>query len=992
MPLAFTKTDLAASDPANAEKALQQAIRLDELQAFDLQQQSPVRFTVYTMAPDDHRLLITLHHIAGDGWSMSLLAQEIAVLYTARIQGTDNPLPELNTQYIDYASILHEPFYEKIAEDDLSYWVDQLTDAPLLDLPTDVHAVSGQAATSGRVGAQLSAHHTGLLKELAARSSSTEFDITMTALVLLLARITDQQDISVGFPVANRQGVELEQMVGLFLNTLVLRAQYSADLSFDALLDEVRASIHDAYAHQSASFELLVERLNPVRRLDRTPLLDVMLNYLGGLREEANIDGLSIEFNTDLFEPDAKLPLSFYVSKNLHGDSEELHVDLVYRNDLFSAEYGQILLHQFLGLLAQIVEAPQRRLAEFSLIVPEAKAANHDLSSPISEPQHAMVFDMIAEQAQRSPSHSALVLHDQSISYLDLVGRAEAIAHSLVARGCAEGTIVAVTGPRSVGFYAAMLGVLRSGAVFFPLDPELPPARREQLLASGKPALCLRVGELTLGIPGTPTLDVDAGTGLTAEQPVLGKIPAVRPEAPAYLFFTSGTTGTPRGVLGMHKSLSHFLDWQRDTFRVSSVDRVAQLTTVSFDVMLRDTLLALVSGGTTVVPRTEDMLGGKSVLNWLVQQQITILHSVPTILRSWLLDATATTLLPSLRLTFLAGEPLLGELVDKYRTVLTNDAEIVNLYGPTETTMAKLFYRLPRGEQPQALLPVGTPLPQCEAIVMRGAVVCGIGEAGEIVLRTPFRTLGYLNDAKGNAAAFFSNPERQDESDLLYRTGDIGRLRADGLLEIYGRNDFQIKINGTRIHPVEIEQALNAHPGLASSLVVAYPAAAQEYHLVAYVVLLDGHSAQGIAAELRQYLSTRLPSAMIPATFMPIEKIPTNANGKPDRAALPEPQMSIDPTAEIRTPSNEAEKELLAIWESVLDHPVVGIDQDFFELGGSSLKILRLYSLLEEQYPGKLRVAQLFTHSTVARQTQLVTASPATPSRQETNEVTEYDF
>ncbi|MFE1872682.1 amino acid adenylation domain-containing protein [Streptomyces sp. NPDC059496] len=996
LPPAFARVDLSSLGAEETEDAIVRTVREDDTVPFRLLEEAPLRFTLFKVGDTEHRLLTTLHHIAGDGWSLRLMMRELSILYTQHLGGVAEPLPELPVQYIDYAAAVRDPGHQKAIDGDLQYWLEQLAAGPTLELPTDVPGPDAGRRASGRAGLTLSADTGRKLRELAGRTTTTSFEVTMAALNLLLSRLSDQQDLVVGYPVANRQSVELEGIIGLFLNTLALRTDLSGDPSFIELLERVSTGIREAYAHQSAPFELLVERLNPVRQLDRTPVFNVLLNYLGSMREEAEIEGLTVEFDDQLFEPEAKFPLTFYVQDEDEGTGGEgLHIELVYRPDLFSAARAKTMLHQFGAVLEQVAEAPEHPLTAYSLALPGVADAEVGLATALDEPAQPPVTELIAARAVAAPDHVAITQGARFLSYGELVQRSEALARLLVARGCAPGQVVAVTGPRSIGFFVAMLGVLRSGATFFPLDQALPAGRRDHLLSVGGPTLFVCAEDPLTSAPdtgGVPTVLLDAHTGLLPTEPAAMDLPPVDPDSPAYLFFTSGTTGTPRGVVGRHVSLSHFLRWQSSTFGISTEDRCAQLTSASFDVMLRDTLLALVSGGTTVLPEPTDVVGGKAVFAWLERERVSVLHAAPTVLQSWLLDAPAAARLPELRLTFLAGEPLKAALVERFRTAFPDSGEIVNLYGPTETTMAKFAYRVPAAGPLPPVLPVGSPLPQCQAIVMRDGVVCGVGEPGEIVIRTPFRTLGYLGDPEANAAAFFPNPRRADERDLLYRTGDIGRLRPDGLLEIVGRGDHQIKISGVRIHPAEIENALVRHPLVSTCIVVAHKRPQDDYHLVAYVVTEAAAEGDGLAGHLRPYLTGQLPQAMVPAEFIALDRIPTNPNGKPDRAALPAPRFLQDvPVAAAEAPRTDTELRIRDAWQTALDRPVPSVKQDFFELGGTSLKVLRLYALLEEGFPGAFRVAQLFTHPTIALQAGLAEPTPTHHDHPE-DEVSEHEF
>jgi amino acid adenylation domain-containing protein len=1007
LPLAFELVDVSGLDRAGAQDAVERTVREDERRPFRLREEPPVRFTLLRLGAAEHRLLTTLHHIAGDGWSLRILERELSALYARRTGAPAEPLPDLPVQYIDYAAAVRDPAHREAVEEDLAYWTRRLAGAPALDLATDVPD-PGARPGRGSVGLTLSAEHGRLLRDLARRSLATPFEVAMAALTLLLSRLGDQSDVVVGYPVANRGGVELEGVVGLFLNTLVLRADLSGDQTFAELLERVGAGVHEGYAHQSAPFELLVERLNPVRRPDRTPVFDVMLNYVGGLREEVRVEGLAVDFDDRLFEIEAKFPLSLYMwDAEQDGDGGAgagPRIELVYRTDLFSPARARTVLRQFGGLLEQVADRADLPLSAYSLDLPGPGSGRRLLERPLDALARRPVTELVARHAAEAPGRTALAQGDRTLSYGELVRRSEELARRLASRCPGPGRVVAVTGPRGIGFCVAVLGVLRGGAVLFPLDPHLPPGRREHLLRAARPDLCVHVQDpdppedepRPRAPAGVPVLTVDARTGLTAQETQGEEPPAaappVDPDAPAYLFFTSGTTGAPRGVLGRHASLSHFLDWQSTAFGIGARDRCAQLTGASFDVMLRDTLLALVSGGTTVVPEPADTAGGKAVLTWLARERISVLHAVPTVLQSWLLDAPPLRL-PRLRLTFLAGEPLRAALVERYREAFPDAGEIVNLYGPTETTLAKFAYRVP-GEGPlPPVLPVGSPLPGGQGLVMRGDAVCGVGEPGEIVIRTRFGTFGYLDDPEANAAAFTPNPLRADPGDLLYRTGDIGRYRPDGLLEVLGRADHQVKINGVRVHPSETEHALAGHPQVAACVVVAHRSSQEEYHLVAYTVPDARADRDGLPARLRRHLTGLLPRAMVPAEFVVLDRIPTTPNGKPDRAALPRPRPPEPVRAPDRAPLNDTQLRIRDAWQTALGRPVPGAGTDFFEIGGTSLTLLRLHSLLEEDFPGTFRVAQLFTHPTVAGQARLAdpVSVDADPAHTE-NEVAEHEF
>lgn len=986
LPVPYELRDLGAlpDEEARAEAARQ--VREISSLPFPLEDSSPLRVVLFRLGDEEWQLLVVVHHTAGDGWTLRLMMQELSSLYAGHASGDANPLPAPAAQYIDYAAAVRDPANSGAIEDDLAYWVDRLADTPTLGLPTDE---PGPAVPdrSGSLTVRVDPATGRGLRELAARTATTSFEITMTALTLLLSRLSGQEDVVVGFPVVSRPDIDLERTVGLFLNTLVLRTDLTGAPSLTELLERVSAGVREAYEHQAAPFELLVERLNPERALDRSPVFDVLLNYLGDMTEDLTIDGVTAEVDDHAFYLQAKFPLTIYVRDKPNGG---MLIELVYRADLFSPERAETMAAQLAEVLVLAATDPGRPITSYAL---EAGAARHQraaLAAAIEQPGQQPVPELIARLAARHPDRTAIRQGTRTLTYGELVARSETVARSVVARGRGVGDVVGITGPRGIGFVVGLLGVLRSGATAFPLDPALPEGRIRHLLEIGRAELFVRVADgAGEGVPpGVDTIDVDA-----EGRPPLGEeddgttpLPTLSEADPAYVFFTSGTTGLPRGVLGRHGGLSHFLTWQAGEFGLGPDDRCSQLTSVSFDVMLRDTFLALVSGGTLVVPEEADERGGKAIFRWLDRERVTVVHAAPTVLQTWLLDADVRP--EALRLTVCSGEPMKAALVENIRDRCPN-AEVVCLYGTTETTLAKFFHRIPDGPLPP-VMPIGTPLPQTQIFVLRdNGVLCGVGETGEIAIRTPFRTLGYLNNPEATRASFTANPLRDDPDDLLHRTGDVGRLRPDGLLDVLGRVDHQVKVNGVRIQPAEVENVLSGHPAVSTGIVLAHKDTSGEAHLIAYVVPEDrDRDETALAEELRAYLADLLPTAMIPGEYIAVDRIPTNANGKPDRAALPAPRFAREARPMSAAPRTDVERRIGDIWATVLAGPVPGVEDNFFALGGTSLKLVRLYGLLEELFPGAFRIAQLFTHRTIAAQAALVASPPTEPE----GRVTEHEF
>ena len=964
-------TDLSAKP--EAEREMRRLAAQEARVPFDLERGPLVRARLLRLADQDHVFLLTVHHVIADGWSMGVLWKELAALYRGLVTGTPAALPGLPIQYADYAAWQRQPPQTDLLERQLQYWKGRLSDAPrLLELPTDPPASGKRARRGARASLVLPKRLADDLRSLSHQEGATLFMTLLAAFKILLSRWSGQEDIVVGTPIAGRTRTELEGLIGCFLNTLVLRTDLSGEPSFRELLGRVRETALGAYAHQELPFERLVEELQPVRSLGHNPLFRVLFQAgntpgSGGLK----LHRLAVS-RVESGGIGAKFDLSFRVRERSAG----LACICAGNPELFGSETLEHLMAQFGVLLEQIVATPGGSIGSYSLVTEGACASLPDPRVALPEPAYPLATDVFEAVARESPSRTAVEQSGRRWTYGELAARVQALSHALAAGGLRRGDIAAITGPPSFGLIAGMLAILGSGAVMLPIAPDLPARRRRLMIQEARAGYLLQVGDPEADaqwLQGLETLvvrqisehsgEVDLPSpGAAPGGSVPPPPPRPTPEDPAYIFFTSGTTGTPRAVLGTHKGLSHFLAWQSQTFGVTSTDRSAQLTNISFDVILRDVLLPLWSGATLCLPPHQ--LPPDQVLGWLGTAGITLVHTVPSVANAWLAQAAPGLSLPSLRLVFSAGEPLIDALVLKWRRLVREDCEVVNLYGPTETTMVKCFYRVPDQLLP-GVQPVGRALPQAQALVLAGTSrLCGVNELGEIVLRTPYRTRGYLNAADAQERQFLANPFGSDPDDVVYRTGDLGRYRPDGNLTVLARLDQQVKIRGVRIEPDEITAVLSRHPEVAACAVVARTDQGDDAALVAYLVADRDRIG---APELRVFLAERLPAAQIPSAFVFLDRLPLTPNGKLDRRALPAPapasEASERPYVAPRTP---IEGLLAEMWSEVLGVPRVGVHDDFFGLGGHSLKATQVIARARGAFQVELPLRSLFETPTVA--------------------------
>jgi amino acid adenylation domain-containing protein len=969
--------DLTHLEASEKDRELRRLATGDAHQPFDLVGGPLLRLQALRTGDREHFILVTMHHIVSDGWSLGVFVREINQFYAAMSQGRSHDLRDLAIQYSDFAHWQQQRMNE-IKESQLPYWKNQLQDAPpFLELPTDFPETSVTRYSGSFESASLGPQLSKRLREFTRQYGMTPFGTLLATLKVLLHRYTGQDDLVVAVPIAGRNHVDLEPLIGFFVNVLPLRTRLSGEESFRQLMEQTRRTSIDVHSHQDLPFETVLQEVVRERRGGRTPFFDVFFNYANIRQQAVQLPGLCVT-RVQLAEPIAKCPITFYVDDL----GEDFTLRLLYQTELFSAGRIQSMLDQYSCLLAAVIDAPDAPINTHSLVTAASCKVVPNPSQPIVDETVPTVAELFLSQAARTPDLPAVAGNEHILTYKELASRARSIEQQLREMGLGKPDVVAITGARTPGLIAGLLGVLLNGSVVLPIDKKLPAKRKQLMLEQANAKAILWVGdrqsEIALEKPVAELVVADDGeylgdTGaslLVAHEEISG-------DDPAYIFFTSGTTGTPKAVLGCHKGLGHFLSWQKSTFGVGPSDRCGQLVGLSFDVVLRDILLPLVSGATLHLPADPDDLSAEAALKWLSEENISIIHVTPSIVSSWLRRPSSGAALKDLRLVLFAGEPLSSTLVGRWRERFSYTGQVVNLYGPTETTLAKCFYQAPlQTDGLPSILPVGHALPQSQALVLGpNRRLCGISELGEIVIRTPFRSLGYMNGGAEENKRFVKNPFLNEENDLLYFTGDIGRYRADGALEIAGRLDDQIKVRGIRIEPGEIKTMLVRHPQVADCAVIPQKKEDGDYRLCAYVVRQHGSSISD--SELRKYLAERLPAAMVPSTFIALSDLPLTANGKLDRRALPLPEnleeLQIDSQVAPRTPEEE---KLAMIFQSGLGKSQVGVHDNFFELGGHSLLAMELVGEIREAFHTPMPLKQLFETPTIAGLAEVLTRKP----------------
>jgi amino acid adenylation domain-containing protein len=940
---------------------------------FDLARGPLFRASLVRVADDEHRLLLNLHHAIGDGWTLGVLHEELSALYGAFSRGEASPLPEPALQYADYAAWQRERLRGEALDRQVGYWKERLAGAPaLLELPTDRPRPPVESHRGAVERLVVSSGMAAEVNALARREGATLFMVLLAALDVVLGRLAGQEDVVVGTPIAGRTRAETDRMIGLFLNSLALRTDLSGDPSFRELLGRVRETTLDAYAHQELPFERVLEEVRPERSLAHAPVFQVMLNLANFQRGAFGGDGLEVAETEagSVGEVASKFDLTLYVRERDGG----IHVSLVYAADLFDAPRMRALLAQLEGVLRQAAAAPETRVGALSLATEAAHGVLPDPARPIeAEAWRGAVHETFAAHAAESPEALAISDASETWTYGELDAASNRIAHRLIDCGVRPGDVVAVYAHRSAPLIRALLGTWKAGAAFAVLDPAYPPARLAAQVRAAKPLVILLVtaaGDVpadvieALGesVKGAIVLGPRSDNDGIARFPTTAPAVTAGPDDLAYVAFTSGTTGVPKAIAGTHRPLAHFFGWYSRELGIGEADRFSLLSGLAHDPLLRDVFAPLAVGGSIAIPDAGEMGNPGYLARWMGEAGVSVAHLTPA-MGQLLATGSGDARLPALRLACFGGDVLRATDVERLRAAAPN-AEAVNFYGATETPQAMGFFRLPADlSAVGAAVPVGRGIDGVDLLVVTpSGALAGIGERGEIAVRTPYLARGYLNDAELTAARFVANPITGDPTDRVYHTGDLGRYRLDGAVVPAGRVDGQVKVRGFRVELGEIEAALAKHASVGETVVVAH-GDDPDLALVAYAVPREG---AGIEAEaLRAHLKSILPDYMVPAAFVAIAAVPLTANGKVDRRALPEPGLAAtgSRSAAPRTPTEEI---LAQLWAEVLRLESVGVDDDFFALGGHSLLATRLLARVQNALGVVVPLRALFEGPTVA--------------------------
>ncbi|HEY9284090.1 MAG TPA: amino acid adenylation domain-containing protein, partial [Pyrinomonadaceae bacterium] len=863
------------------------------------------------LADDDHALLLTMHHIVSDGWSMGVLGREMVALYDSFSRGEASPFEELAVQYGDYARWQRGWLQGEVLERQLAYWRGQLVGAPpMLELPTDRPRPPVQTYHGASHAVEFSAELTSGLRALARSEGATMFMTLLAGFQALLSRYTHQQDVVVGVDVANRTRLETEGLIGFFVNMLVLRTDLSGSPTFRELLGRVREVTLGAYAHQDVPFEKLVEELQPVRDLSRTPLFQVVFGLQNARREQLQLEGLELGAS----HAEGQIA-KFDLTLNVVDRGEGLTVSLEYNTDLFDASTAARMLGHLERLLQAAAGDPSRLVAQLPLL-PEAerRLLLEEFNATGAEFAEAArpIHELFERQAALTPDAVAVVSEAGRLSYAELNRRANKLARHLRRLGVGPETLVGVLLERAAGAIVGLLGILKAGAGYVPLDPAYPQQRLAFMLEDAGAHLLLTEQRLLGLLPGRAARVVCVDRDWERIEREDGANPGyeTRPESTAYIIYTSGSTGIPKGVMIEHRSLVNFTLAATAAYGLRPSDRLLQFSSLSFDTAAEEIFTCLTVGATLVLRTAEVSYSVDALLEKCREHEVTVLdlptaywHELTWELSSWNLSLPATV-----RLVIVGGERALPERLSMWRRSAGGDVRLMNSYGPTETTVAATVSDLTaRGDEEKVSLgevPIGRPLANVKAYVLDSNVLpVPVGVAGELYVGGAALARGYLRRPGLTAERFTPDPFSAEAGARLYRTGDVVRL-AGGELEYLGRTDAQVKVRGYRIELGEVESALREQEGVREAVVIAREDEAGDKRLVAYVVTGgddaggDGGAEGGTPARWRSTLRERLPDYMVPSAFVVMESLPLTPSGKLDRRALPAPEWGAGRVAE----------------------------------------------------------------------------------------------
>lgn len=952
LDLKLDRDSVAAEDSARAFELGLAAVERYVRTPFDLERGPLLRVLLLELGPEQYLLAFVLHHIICEAWSLAILFKELAAEYKEQVRGTPAQLPALPIQFGDFARWEREHLASGGGRADLDYWRAKLKHVPALELPTDRPRPAVQSQSGAIRGRPLPPATMRSVEAFAREHGVTAFVAALGALYVLLGRYSGQSDLCIGIPVSNRDQQELQDLIGFFVNTLALRTELDDGMSFVQLAERVKQTMLEAFSHQSAPFEVIVDELQVVRDLSRNPVFQVMFAFqntpLPNLELECMRPGRVLRLD-EVHSGTSKVDLSLVVEP--YDSGWMLWVE--YNSDLFDAARIDRLLDHYVVLLEALVADARRPIVSAPLLT---EADRQRILVEWNRTERALakgsVVARFRAQVERDPRHVAVRMANARMTYGDLDERSSRLAGCLAARGVGPGALVCVYLERSFDLVVAELAVLKVGAAYVPIDPSYPAERAAFMVGDSGCVLTITRGALRGQLPAVDVLAIDEGWGASVYVPPAGPSPGA--DDLAYVIYTSGSTGVPKGVEIRHCGLLNLIEWHQRAFTLGPGDVGTLVASPAFDASVWEIWPYLTAGATIAIPNDETRLAPEQLVAWMAEQQVTV-SFLPTPLAEAVLPLSFPK---ELRLrALLTG----GDVLHPLRRA-DLPFRVFNNYGPTENTVVTTCTEVDAAAE--GAPSIGRPIDNTETYILdRNLQPVPVGVVGELCVTGIGLARGYRNRPDLTRAAFVDNPFPRSRWPRLYRTGDLCRYTADGSIRFEGRKDTQVKIRGYRVELGEIESILNAHEGIRESIVVAREDAhTRQTVLVAYFVPLAEE--QGLTVnDLRKTLAAKVPQYMIPQAFVPLPALPKTANGKVDRKALPDPAARSDAVPEGQAPATEAEVLLAGIWSEVLGVAPVSANDNFFDLGGNSLLAVRVVHRLREERGVKVNPLVLFTGS-----------------------------
>ncbi|HEX9937850.1 MAG TPA: amino acid adenylation domain-containing protein, partial [Longimicrobium sp.] len=952
---------------ANAAAELSR-LAADEAGApFDLEHGPLIRGRLVRLSADDHVLLLTLHHIVSDGWSAGVLARELGTLYDAFRRGEENPLPPLPIQYADYAAWQRKWVADEVLREQAEYWKTALAGAPgLLELPTDHPRPARQDHAGAYVGVNLDEALTAGLRSLSQRHGTTLFMTLLAGWAAVLSRLSGQADVVVGTPTANRGRAEIEGLIGFFVNTLALRVDLSGSPTVAELLEQVRARSLGAQQNQDIPFEQVVELVQPARSMAHTPLFQVMLSWQNASEDRLELSGLTLG---GVGPAPSQVAAKFDLSLSLGEADGRVVGSVTYATALFERATVERYLGYLRRVLGQMVADDAQAVDRLGLLdeAERSQALEEWNRTEADVSRDTCVHALFEAQVARTPDALAVVFDGHSLTYAELNARANRLAHHLRALGVVPDARVAVCVERGPAMIVGLMGVLKAGGAYVPLDPAYPGARLRHMLEDSAPAALLTearlagvMGEILGGLP-LPVIHLDDGAEWESRPAANPVVAGLTPDHLMYVIYTSGSTGQPKGVMNQHRCVVNRLAWGREAWGPEAGEAVLQNASFSFDVAAREIFWPLMAGGRVVLPRPEDVRDPGRLVETIRREAVRTACFVPSMLQLFLEHPEAGSC-SGLAQVVCSGEALPAAVARRFRERLPGVA-LHNVYGPSEAATATAALHCV-ADDARATIPIGRPVSNTRVYLLDGAgEPVPRGVAGELYVGGTGVARGYFGRPGLTAERFVPDPFSARPGARLYRTGDLARRLPDGAIEFLGRNDFQVKVRGFRVELGEIEARIAAYPGVREAAVVARHDVEGDTRLVAYLVGADPVEADA----LRRSLAERLPEHMVPAAYVRLEAFPLTPNGKLDRRALPAPDAdAFAASRRHEPPLGDTEEALAEIWSELLGVERVGRWDDFFALGGHSLRAVQVISRVRQTLGLQAALGDLFLRPVLA--------------------------